>query len=260
MKTLKCTFWLLCMLLTETAVPQEQISLVHSLWKKEHVSALLLNDVYMLRCSYGNHFLTKEISNVSLEGLFIHSSNGLLVNIGHSGFHAFGTLSVGAGYGRRFGQSVSVVLRGWYLWQHVRHYDATHSFTIELSGSCRITSRNFISVSLYNPIKMRYGIVGGETIPMSFRFCFWHVAGKQLQLGCMANKALPGGLEIGGHCIYVPIRQLQLELLCSNLQCRLSIMTGWRRWLLCVQTSWFFRTGITPVTDIIYYRPNCQTP
>ena len=186
------------------------------------------------------------------EGCHTFQGNGLSWRIQHIGFSAFGTMECRLGYGRRFGKQVGVVLQGCYLWRHARHYPSVHSFTIHLSMAYQMSQKLLLAVTLYNPIRMKYGIVGQEVIPMSFNVMLRYAAGRTVLLDLNIEKRLPIGFEIGSMAHYTPKRAVSFHLTCSNMRCGVGISVGWRTLRLLVQGDWYYRTGITPSIELLY--------
>ncbi|MCR4964367.1 MAG: hypothetical protein K6A41_01785 [Bacteroidales bacterium] len=225
----------------------------------EHPSIWLFPDGHALHSCYRNHFLTKEISETCLEGSHVFQGNGLYWSLRHTGYRAFGTAELRLGYGRRFGRKVCIVLRGCYLWQHARNYESTHSFTIDISAAYQMNKKLLLAVTLYNPIRMKYGVTGDEVIPMTFDVLARYSASKQVFLDVFVHKRLPKGFEIGGSVHYTPINPLYLRLVCSNQRCGLSIMLGWKNLKIQIRGDWYYRSGIIPAMDIYGFYSNRLT-
>lgn len=242
---------LFCLLLSGVASGQGMFGAGHCL-PAHHPATLLWEDGHVVYGHYQPHFLTKEISDMEWEGCHTFQGNGLSWRIQHIGFSAFGTMECRLGYGRRFGKQVGVVLQGCYLWRHARHYPGVHSFTIHLSMAYQMSQKLLLAVTLYNPIRMRYGIVGQEVIPMSFNVMLRYAAGRTVLLDLNIEKRLPIGFEIGSMAHYTPKRAVSFHLTCSNMRCGVGISVGWRTLRLLVQGDWYYRTGITPSIELLY--------
>jgi len=223
-----------------------------------HTSLLFFTDGHTIHSCYRNHFLTKEISETCLEGVHIFKGNGLSWSVSHTGFSAYGTAEIRLGYGRRFGNKVSVVMQGCYLWRHARHYEGIHSFTIDISAAYQMSRKMTLAVFLYNPIRMKYGVVGDEIIPMDFNVLARYWAGKQVILDMFVHKRLPKGFELGGVVHFLPIKSLYLRLLCSNQRCGLAVMVGWKGLQFQIRGDWYYRLGIVPAIDIYGHFNNEQ--
>ena len=219
-----------------------------------HDAILLMEDGHTVRGRCLSHFLTKEITDFTMDGAHVWHGDGLLWQANHTGFSAFGTMEFRLGYGRRFGQHLAVMLRGCYLWRHARHYEGTHSFTIDLSIAYQMNRKLLFAISLYNPIRMKYGITGNEVIPMTFDFRMCYRAGKQVWMDIILHKRLPSGFEAGGGVFYKPNKTLSFQLTGSNLRCSLGVMVGWGSWRLQLFSDWYYRTGITPGIDLWYHQ------
>lgn len=257
MKTAKYILWAFLILWVGRLSAQETAS-THGHILTEHRAAWLLEDGHILHSNYHNHFLTKEISNIMAEGCHTFQGNGVLWSLQHVGYSVYGTLELRIGYGRRFGKKVAASLQGCYLWRHARHYPSVHSFTITLSGAYQMSKKMMLALSLYNPIRMKYGVVGDEVIPMSFSLMIRHNAAKQVMLDLFVEKKLPTGFELGGAIHYFPLKALYFRLQCSNTRCGLGIMFGWKSLQFLIDCTWHYRLSITPALDI-YYHPTTHS-
>jgi len=258
MKTARWIFGLLALITYCTLPAQEMVS-----WKNytvdEHIALRLIENGHSFHAGYSNHFLTKEISESIIDGAHVFDGNGLLWSIGHTGFKAYGTAEFRLGYGRRFGNKVVIALRGCYLWQHARHYESQHSFTIDISAAYQMSRKLLLAITMYNPIRMKYGVVGDEVIPMTFNILARYTAGKQVLLDVFVRKRLPIGFEMGGSVHYFPLRALYLHLICSNQRCGIGIMFGWKNLQFQIRGDWYYRLGIIPSMDIYGYFSNGQS-
>ncbi|MBO4489665.1 MAG: hypothetical protein J5741_08455 [Bacteroidales bacterium] len=252
MKTTKYLIGIVWMLWCGLVAAQE-VTPSSKLLLTEHRAAWLLEDGHILHSSYRNHFLTKEISDFMIEGCHNFEGNGLLWSVEHVGYHAFGTMELRLGYGRRFGKKVAVALQGCYLWRHAHNYPGVHSFTIQLSGAYQMTRKTLLALSLYNPIRMKYGVVGDEVIPMSFDLLVRYSATRQVALDLSIRKQLPTGFELGGAVHYYPLTSLTFRLLCSNTRCGVGILFRWRSLRFLIDCAWYYRLGFTPAVDIFYH-------
>ena len=252
MKTAKYILWAFIMLSFEWLTGQETAS-TNEYFLSEHHAAWLLEDGHTLHSSYRNHFLTKEISDAVIEGCHIFQGNGVLWRVQHLGHSMYGTMELRLGYGRRFGKKVAISLQGCYLWRHVRSYPNLHSFTITLSGAYQMSKKTMLAISLYNPIRMKYGVVGDEVIPMSFNLTARYKATRQVMLELFIHKQLPTGFELGGIVHYFPLKVLYFRLLCSNTRCGIGMMFCWKSLRFFIDCDWYYRIGITPALDIFYH-------
>ena len=122
----------------------------------------------LVEALFRNDYCARELMYKSLGLHLAKDGNVFHLQVSHNGYAHFGEVRVGAGYGRLFGKHFSISLTAIYLCQHAEHYQGRHSFTVNLSACCLIGSRWGLSVGLFNPILMRYGISGPEVIPLTF--------------------------------------------------------------------------------------------
>ena len=212
----------------------------------------------MLRTSYlhaafRNDFCTKEMMFKELEFDFIHQQDALLTTITHYGYGSFGELAVHIGYGRRFGNKVAVALRGVYLLNHATHYAPRHSFTVDFSICYKINAKLCLSVALFNPIRMKYGITGEEVIPMRFELQGDYQPNEKLLISLYGSKTLPGELDIGARLHFQPKNNLILSSIASITNCGIGISIPWKGFVFNVQGQWYYRISVSPGCGVGYY-------
>ncbi len=206
--------------------------------------------------SFRNDFCTKEMMYKELEISLIHNQDALLTSFTHYGYGLFGELQAHIGYGRRFGKHVGVALRGVYLLNHAHHHAARHSVTIDFSLCCKINNTLAIGVALYNPIRMKYGVIGQEVIPMSFNLQVCYLPVEKLNCTAFAEKRVPGGFDLGAKIFYHPISYLILSGTASLSHCGIGVFVPWKSFVFSLQSQWYYRVSFSPQCAMDYYFKN----
>jgi len=191
-----------------------------------------------------------------LEFNLIHNYDALLVTLDHYGYSDFGELTAHIGYGRRFGEKFSVALRGVYLLNHAVHYPVRHSITIDFSMCYKISNTLTLAVSLYNPIRMKYGITGQEVIPMSFNLQVCYLPVDKLLCALYGEKKLPGGFNIGTSIFYHPKQNLILTGDVSLTHCGFGVLVPWKSFVFSIQSQWHYQVSFSPQCNIDYHFKN----
>lgn len=215
-----------------------------------NAAAKCCQDGSFLQASFINKFYKKEMLSEAIEFRHIHQKNGLFCSISHSGFTRFGELTASVGYGRLFGQRFSVAMQAVYLLNHAESYSATHSFTINISAFCKMTDKCALSVEAANPIRMRYGVVGGDLIPMHFDVRFLYAPYHGLKAFAYVRKELPGELDIGMGGIWQAHRHLLLGLTAANTHLQAGIHIPFNKIITAINCQWHFLTGFSPQCNI----------
>lgn len=206
-----------------------------------------------LHAAFRNDFCTKEMMFKELEFDFIRHQDVLLTTITHYGYEGFGKLAVHIGYGRRFGNKVAVALRGVYLLNHATHYPPRHSMTVDFSICYKINGKFCLSVALFNPIRMKYGITGEEVIPMSFGLQGDYQPSEKILISLYGNKTLPGELDIGARLHFQPNDYLILSGTASITNCGIGIYIPWKGFAFSFQGQWYYRISVSPGCGVGYY-------
>lgn len=206
-----------------------------------------------LHISFRNDFCTKEMMSKTVEYDFIHHQDALLASIRHYGYTAYGEMSVHLGYGRRFGEKISVALRGVYLLNHAAHYPPRHSVTVDFSICYKINDKICLSVALFNPIHMKYGITGEEVIPMAFQLQGDYRPLDKLLISLYGTKTLPGEFDIGARLHFQPNEYLILSGTASITNCGIGVHIPWKGFIFSVQGQWYYRVSISPGCGVGYY-------
>lgn len=212
----------------------------------------------MLATSYAhaefrNDYALKELMFGKVEFDFIHQQDALLASASHYGYSGFGELNVSIGYGRRFGGKVCVALQAVYLMNHAEHYPTRHSFTVDFSAYCQISRTLGLVVDLFNPIRMKYGVIGEEVIPMIFALQVNYKLNDKLCFTLYGQKKLPGTLELGANIFCQPHKNIILLCDASITHCGIGLIIPWRLLAFNIKADWYYRVSVSTQEDVGYY-------
>jgi len=206
----------------------------------------------LLSAEFHNDFCLKELIYKSLSYDFVKNRNCGFLVLDHFGYSKYGNFSLSAGYARCFGHKLSISLAGDYLVQHAEHYPSLHSFTIDISGILLINNNAGILISLYNPIRMHYGVVGQSIIPMQFNIESYYQIDSKLISYMLCKKTLPGNLEIGGGLNCYPTKHLYVNIFCSQIKIGAGAATQWKHFILGTSANWNYKLGISTQSHLNY--------
>lgn len=212
----------------------------------------------MLSASYAhagfrNDYGLKEMMFGNVEYDFIHQQDALLASASHYGYSSFGELKVGIGYGRRFGNKIAVALQAVYLLNHAEHYHTRHSFTVDFSAFCQISRSISLAVSLYNPIRMKYGVTGNEVIPMIFALQADYQPNEKLLFALYGEKTLPGTLDLGLEMYYHPLPNLMVSGTAALSHCGIGVLIPWKQIIFSMEADWYYRVGVSSQCGLDYH-------
>ncbi|MCQ2284743.1 MAG: hypothetical protein MJZ57_07575 [Bacteroidales bacterium] len=217
---------------------------------RNHPAAAVMLTSTNFSGTFRNDFCMQEMMYKEVRCNIIKNANAVMLTASHYGFSHYGDLPVAIGYGRQFGDRISIALRGFYLMNHATHYPSRHSCTIDISAFYQISAKSSLAITVYNPIRMKYEIVGECLIPMQFKLDFCYQSGDKLCAHIHVYKTIPGELDIGAKLDYHPIKNLFLNLDCTSTHVGVGIHVPCRKFLFSVQTAWFYRISISPGCDI----------
>ncbi|MBR4918136.1 MAG: hypothetical protein IKZ52_02845 [Bacteroidales bacterium] len=212
----------------------------------------------MLTTSYAhagfrNDYGLKEMMFGDVEYDYIHQQDALLASASHYGYSGFGELNVSIGYGRRFGGKVCVALQAVYLMNHAEHYPMRQSFTIDFSAYCQISRTLGLAVDLFNPIRMKYGVIGEEVIPMIFALQANYQPNEKILFALYGEKTLPGTLDAGLEMYYHPLPNLMVSGTAALSHCGIGILIPWKQIIFSIEANWHYRVSVTTQGDVGYY-------
>lgn len=213
-------------------------------------AAYCMMNTSVLSLEVNNDFCTKEMTNSILCGTYTRKGHNLLLSFSHYGYHAFGEMTVQAGYGRRFGGRVAATFQGVYRLQHARLYACQHSVTFSLSFYCTITEKLNLGVAVFNPAALKQGIVGHETIPIRFYAQIGYLPDRRLAGSLFCEKELPGKFNAGLRLLYHPTTHLFLETRCGLNSLTVRVSVPWKRFHIGCSAQWHYRVGFSPACQI----------
>ncbi len=207
----------------------------------------------LTQATFRNDYCTKELMDKSILFNIVTGNNVFINRIQHYGYSQYGELSANIGYGRLFGEKISVALQTIYLMRHASHYPCQHSFTIDISMAYCVNKKLDLGLAFYNPIRMRYSITGSEIIPMDFIIQAIYHPNEKLSALLSVEKKLPGELDIGLELFCHPTPPLILSLNCTLQKCGVSIHIPYKGLVCIFQCDWFYKISFSPGSSIQYY-------
>lgn len=157
-------------------------------------TAFLSHSLVSVRLS--NRFFIKELMEEQVDGVLRVEENAVIFRASHLGWAHYGEVAVAAGYARSFGRHVAVGVRFHYLMEHAQEYRSTHSFTFDVSLYAKIARNLGLGFSVYNPARLKYGVVGRTPLPTRFRLDIAYRIGKHALLFGRVKKELKTPFEI----------------------------------------------------------------
>ena len=143
-----------------------------------------------LHVSFENRFCLKELMSEELDAVFRYRENVFSVGVASTGYRHYGEVTVSAGYARSFGKHVAVGLRSYYLVSYASECAPIHSFTFDVSLYARVGKNCGIGFAVYNPARLKYGIVGKVALPVRLHLDFSYQIGQNVLLLSMADWEL----------------------------------------------------------------------
>lgn len=201
---------------------------------------------------FQNDYFIPELMYNRIGMHFSRGENGAWFALSHDGWMQFGEMRFDAGYVRCFGKRFSIALGGVYLLEHAGQYSPVHSFTIDFSSYCQVTSSLGLGIRLFNPILMRYGVTGNEIIPLEFAFRMHYSRGDKILAHLVVEKRIPGGLDAAIGLLYRPIATVVLSGECGLRKIGFGIHIPWKHFLFGVQTDWSYRISFSTAAMILY--------
>jgi hypothetical protein len=156
-----------------------------------------------------------------------------------------GELNASFGYCREFSRKFAAGLQFHYLLDHAYQYDSRHSFTVEVSASVRTSHKLQIGVAVFNPIALKYGMVGRQVIPIAFKLDIGYKIGGKCLLRLQFAKEQPGGFSCFGE-VNMGIRNCILAVGAGNRNARLLLAISYKKFIFQFQSEYSFRFGYSP--------------
>ena len=203
---------------------------------------------------FENGYLLKELMDKSALFYFCHKGNLVSAQLSHSGFSQMGELTAACAYGRRFGSRFAAAMRLYYLYSYAHHYEPVHSFTVDMSLAVSITNKLLVSVSAYNPIRMKYGLTGSEHIPVQVHLDAAYALSGRVLLSLALQKSFPGPFRVAGTCGVTLSKFIALSFSCSLPQpsVGLTFLLNWQHFSLEMASAYHFPLGLSPQCRLSY--------
>ena len=219
-----------------------------------NMATLAFREGGALSLCFENGYLLKELMDKSALFYLCRKGNLVSAQLSHSGFSKMGELTASCGYGRRFGSRFVAALRLFYIYSYARHYQPIHSFTVDISFAACVTDKLLLSVSTYNPIRMKYGITGSEYIPVKIHLDAAYALSKRVLLSLELQKNFPGPFQVAASCGVTLSKYIALSFSCALPQpsLRLSCFLHWRHFSLEVASAYHFPLGLSPQCRLSY--------
>lgn len=160
------------------------------LFGSDNPAACSFSGCSFLSASFENRFCLKELMSEKLDAVFRCRENAFSVGVASTGYRHYGEVTVSAGYARSFGGHVAVGLRSHYMVSYASECASIHSFTFDVSLYARAGKNCGIGFSVYNPARLKYGIVGKESLPVRLHLDFSYQIGSSVLLLSIADWEL----------------------------------------------------------------------
>lgn len=206
----------------------------------------------MAHAQFRNEFCTREMMHKQLDFNWCNGEHLWSNSLIHIGYTHYGHFQFSTGYGHLFGKKLAIGMRAVYELEHATHYPTRHSFTIDCSGSLKIGNKTILALYLFNPIRMRYGIISDEVMPTKFSLCCIYQTGEKVALTGFATLTLPFQPEIGIHLHWQPIPNLAFITHGSNSKTGLTILLHSKSMTFSIASDWFYRAGISPEANFYF--------
>lgn len=202
--------------------------------------------------SCGNDYFLKEFMTVDAEAAIVYKSNVFNIQMIHLGYSRYGELRVKAGYARKFGQKVGVGVNFYYLYSHAANYDAVHSVCFDVSLHAIVTKRLSFGFEVYNPAKLRYGVVGDSPIPIELNVYALFYYDPKLLFEMKVEKKLPGEFDVSLSTYYLPTSFFGLSFDISIRNAGVALMFQYRRLSFHILTRYNYKLGLSPELALLY--------
>ena len=204
-----------------------------------------------LRTGFENRFCLKELMSEELAAVFRYGQNAFGLSTTHSGYRLYGDLSLAAGFSRTFGKHVAVGLRTYYLMTHAAECSPIHSFTFDVSLFARAGPNCGIGFAVYNPARLKCGVVGEVPLPVRLHWDFNYRIGNSILLLAMADWELKTRFAFSAGVKY------RVKCLLLTAVARLPDPSGdvridllYKRFLFGVSCRYLYPLGFVPRAEV----------
>lgn len=207
-----------------------------------------------LRAGFENRFCLKELMSEELDAVFRYGQNAFAVSSGHSGFRLYGDLSLAAGFSRSFGKHVAVGIRTYYLLTHAVECSPIHSFTFDVSLYARAGPNCSVGFAVYNPARLKYGVIGKVPLPVRLHWDFNYRIGNSILLLAKADWELKTRVAFSAGVKY------KVKCLLLTAVARLPDPSGdvridllYKRFLFGVSCRYLYPLGFVPRAEVTIF-------
>lgn len=187
----------------------------------------------MIACVIQNSFLMKELTSATVEGALLYRQSLFSLRVSHVGYSMFGEMCVSSGYARLFGRRVAFAMQFHYLWQHASGYDCVHSLTFDVSLYAKLTRKIYCGFSVYNPARLKYGLLSEVPLPVRFDLDFNYELGKNIMLDASIQKELKSSWNVRLGAYYkIKCLLIQTHVQFPNISCEVVAAITWHRCLV----------------------------
>ena len=204
-----------------------------------------------LHAGFENRFCLKELMSEELDAVFRYGQNAFGFSATHSGYRLYGDLSLALGFSRSFGKHFAVGLRTYYLMTHASECSPIHSFTFDVSLYVRAGPNCGIGFAVYNPARLKCGVVGEVPLPMRFHWDINYRIGHSILLLAMADWELKSRFAFSAGVKY------RVKCLLLTAVARLPDPSGdvridllYKRFLFGVSCRYLYPLGFVPRAEV----------
>ena len=204
-----------------------------------------------LRAGFENRFCLKELMSEELDAVFRYGQNAFGFSAAHSGYRLYGEMSLSVGYSRSFGKHFAVGLRVYYLMTHASECSPIHSFTFDASLYARAGPNCGIGFAVYNPARLKCGVVGEVPLPVCLHWDFNYRIGHNVLLLAMADWELKTRFAFSAGVKY------RVKCLLLTAVARLPDPSGdvridllYKRFLFGVSCRYLYPLGFVPRAEV----------
>jgi hypothetical protein len=204
-----------------------------------------------LHAGFENRFCLRELMSEELDAVFRYGQNAFAVSATYSGYRFYGEMSLAAGFSRSFGKHVAVGLRAYYLMSHAAECSPIHSFTFDVSLYARAGPNCGIGFAVYNPARLKYGVVGKVPLPVKLHWDFNYRIGNNVLLLAMADWELKTRFAFSAGVKY------RVKCLLLTAMARLPDPSGdvridllYKRFLFGVSCRYLYPLGFIPRAEV----------
>src|SRR5574344_236324 len=230
------------------------ITEMFGLWNQScnFASTAFLNHSYV-SVSFQNQYFLKELMSEAVSGILKYRQNAFVLKTSHFGYAKYGELSVSIGYARCFGKHSGMGLQFYYYLIHADEYQSLHSLTFDFSLYAPINHKVALGFSVYNPARLKYGIVGQQCLPMRFLFNFDYRVGKNVILFAQVEKELKSKCSVGIGAMYkIKVLSLTGYLQYPDPSATIETALLWRKTLFDLRCRYYLSLGFVPEITLKY--------